>query len=141
MDDDNDDSLDGLDCELLASAGKARVAIVRGIKGEYDALDEKQQGRFVGIMTLWCEGRKLAPNMFNYNEGRSKGHNLLIQAFKAFKIRLYGFERHLADRRTFIIVEFDPAKKQDKADPNILKRAKMRADEKMKDENNEAGHR
>lgn len=84
-------------------------------------------------MKLWCEGRKLAPTMFNYNEGRSKQKNLLIQAFKAFKIRFYGFERHLSDRRTFIIIDYDPAKKQDKADPNILKRAKSSADEIMKD--------
>lgn len=134
IDDNDDDSLDGLGCDELASSEKGgRVGISRDIKREFDALDEKQRGRFIGIMKLWCEGRKLAPTMFNYNEGRSKQKNLLIQAFKAFKIRFYGFERHLSDRRTFIIIDYDPAKKQDKADPNILKRAKTSADEIMKD--------
>lgn len=138
---DDDDSLERVLCDRLASADGARVAVRRSIRSAFDGLSDKEQGRFIRIMELWCENRPLAPNMFNHNEGRSNHHNLLIQAFKAFKIRLYGFERRLSGIRTFFIVDFDPAKKQDKADPIILKRAKSRLDDMVKEFDDGAGKR
>jgi hypothetical protein len=67
--------------------------------------------------------------MFNANEGRTPRHEVLLQAFKTFKVRLYGFSSAVGGRRTFVIVDADPAKKQDRADPKILKRAKRRVDD------------
>ena len=129
MNDDADESLDSLECDLLAEAKGSQVAIWRKSREEFDALDEKKQGRFQRIMELWCANQRLTPEMFNANEGRSPQDNLLLQAFKAFKVRLYGFVRPVQGARTFIIIDADPAKKQDRADPGILKRAKGRADE------------
>jgi hypothetical protein len=81
-------------------------------------------------MGRWCEDpRMLTPEMFNGNEGRSPRHNVLLQALKIRKVRLYGFSRSIGRRRTFIIVDADPAKKQDKADQNVLKRARGRVDD------------
>lgn len=80
-------------------------------------------------MRLWCEGRPLTPKMFNGNEGRTSRHNLMLMAFKTFKTRFYGFSASVGGKRTFVIVDTDPAKKQDKADPTILKRAKRRIDD------------
>jgi hypothetical protein len=129
MNDDANESIDTLGCDLLVEAGGSQVCISRTMRGEFDALDDKKQGRFRRIMELWCNNQKLTPEMFNANEGRSPQNNLLLQAFKAFKVRLYGFVRPVQGVRTFVLIDADPAKKQDKADPGILKRAKGRADD------------
>jgi hypothetical protein len=127
MDDKQDDSLDQLDCDELEKSGSSQVALWRGAAKNWRELDTKQEGRFRRIMQMWCEGHNLTGEMFNGNEGRSPG-NIMLKAFKAFKIRLYGFERTVKKMRTFIVVDVDLAKKRDKADPNILKRAQKRVD-------------
>ena len=71
-------------------------------------------------MHHWCEERALTNKMFNYNEGRSAG-GIMLQAFKSFKHRFYGFERQIAGVRTFVVVDYDGAKKQDKAGAEALK--------------------
>lgn len=128
MKDENDDSLDSLGCDRLVGAGGSQVAIWRSVRKIYDALDTQMQGRFERYMELWCNETKLPDTMFNQNEGRSKG-GVMLRAFKAFKVRLYGFDRKVVGVRTFVIVDIDPAKKQNKADPGILKRAKSRVDD------------
>ena len=123
-----DDSLDQLACDKLEKSGRAQVALWRGAAPQWGELDDKQEGRFRRIMQMWCEGHKLTPEMYNGNEGRSP-ENTMLHAFKAFKIRLYGFVRSVGNLRTFIVVDIDPAKKRDKADAKILKRAHRRLDE------------
>jgi hypothetical protein len=123
-----DDSLEHIECDVLAEYSGARVVIRRVIRKAYDELDFQKQNRFTKTMQAWCDGDKLTPEMFNYSEGRSPKNNIMLQAFKAFKVRLYGFQFAVDDKRTFIIVDADLAKKQNKADPNILKRAKSRID-------------
>lgn len=127
----DDESLNTIDCDVLQERYGARVVIRRGIKGTYESLGTQKQGRFAAIFQRWCEGTKLTPEMFNANEGRTSKRNVLLQAFKAFKVRLYGFSTSVGGRRTFLIMDADPAKKQDKADPRILKRAKKRIDDLM----------
>jgi hypothetical protein len=123
------DSLEEIECDLLAERFGARVVVRRVMRKIYDALADKQKGRFLGIMARWCEDpRMLTPEMFNANEGRSPRRNVLLQALKIRKVRLYGFSRSIGRKRTFVIVDADPAKKQDKADPKVLKRAKGRID-------------
>lgn len=116
-------------CVTLVSVGTVHVAIDRNLKDEFDQLPIKIQARFIRIMEMWCQGHRLTPEMFNYNEGRSPKQNRMVQAFKGFKIRLYGIDHQVKEGRAFLILEHDPAKKQDKADPKILARAKARADE------------
>jgi hypothetical protein len=124
------DSLEAIECDLLAERFGAQVVMRRVVKKIYDALADKQKGRFLGIMGRWCEDpRMLTPDMFNGNEGRSPRNNVMLQALKIRKVRLYGFSRSISRRRSFIIVDADPSKKQDKADPKILKRAKSRVDD------------
>jgi hypothetical protein len=130
MSSEEDDSLEEIECDLLVERFGARVVVRRVMRKIYDALSDKQKGRFLGIMGRWCEDpRMLTPEMFNGNEGRSPRHNVLLQALKIRKVRLYGFSRSIGRRRTFIIVDADPAKKQDKADQNVLKRARGRVDD------------
>jgi hypothetical protein len=125
---DGNASLDDLECEPLVRTAKAQVAIARRLLPAYRGINDQKRGRFEAIMNRWCEEVPLTPEMFNGNEGRSSD-GILIQAFKGFKIRLYGFVRQVRSVKSFLIVELDPAKKQDKADPKVLKRAKNRADE------------
>lgn len=125
----SDPVLEKIDCDVLEERFGARVAIRRDMRKEYDSLDDQKKGRLNAIMKLWCEGRALTPQMFNGNEGRTTRHNCLLQAFKTFKVRLYGFSGDVGNKRTFVIVDSDPAKKQNKADPKILKRAKRRVDD------------
>lgn len=125
----SDPALEAIDCEVLEERFGARVVIRRAVRKAYDSLDDQKKGRLNAIMRLWCEGRPLTPKMFNGNEGRTSRHNLMLQAFKTFKVRFYGVSIAVGGRRTFVVVDNDPAKKQDKADPAILKRAKRRIDD------------
>jgi len=125
---DSDDDLKAIGCCCLVRCGKAQVAVLSDVSKDFSALEERQRDRFQRIMELWCEGKPLTPEMMNRNEGRSKG-NVRLEAFKAFKVRLYGFDVTFKKIRTFFIVIIDSAKKQNRADKNILKSAKARVDE------------
>ena len=132
-----DDSLEQIECDVLAEyAGvaaensSARVVIRRAMRKTFDAFEIRAQGRLVRAMLRWCEDPSLLTNeMFNGNEGNTSRHKKMLKAFKAFKVRLYGFSITIGGRRTFIVVDADPSKKQNKADPGILKRAKSRVDD------------
>lgn len=116
-----------LGCECLAEHMGACVFCDAKIAKEYDGLDDRQQGRLKRAMQRWCEGSALTNEMFNPNEGRSVG-NLMLQVFKTHKIRLYGYETVVDNKKTFIIVERNLSKKKDKADQALLKRARKYAD-------------
>ena len=127
-----DDSLEHIECDVLAEHSGARVVIRCAVRKVYDALDVRAQGRLSRVMERWCDDpAKLTPAMFNGNEGRTPRHNAMLQAIKnnAAKVRLYGVSRSISDKRTFLIADADTAKKQNKADPIILKRAKSRIDD------------
>ncbi|WP_208634152.1 hypothetical protein [Rhizorhabdus wittichii] len=132
MSDDNGDSIDDLNCVSLEVSGRSQVLLWRPIAKAWEELENRQQGRFRRIMQMWCQGHKLTQEMFNGNEGRSPVCNVMLQAFKAFKIRIYGFVINIDNIRSFIVIDMDLAKKQDKADQGILKRAYTRLDEMSK---------
>lgn len=115
--------------EVLASTESACVAIDAALMKELDDIEPKKLSRLIRIMEIWCLGQQLTTEQFNGNEGRAKRGdlNVMLQAFKTHKVRLFGFVMKLERKRTFLIVDLDPAKKQNKADPNILKRAHGRA--------------
>lgn len=123
--DDQTDAYEGF--ELLECSQRSRVMIGRHAKKELDRFESKPRGRLKEVMKRWCNGVALTPEMMNTNEGRTQKHKEMVQAFKAFKNRLYGFERTEDGLRTFFILDADPAKKQDKAGP-VLDRAKKRID-------------
>lgn len=125
---DPNDELKAIRCSCIVRLNGVQVAIVDTVAAEFETLEERHKDRFRRIMELWCQSRPLTPEMMNRNEGRSQG-GLRIEAFKAFKVRLYGFEVTFNKIRTFFIVIIDSAKKQNKADKNILKNAKSRSDD------------
>jgi hypothetical protein len=127
-----DDSVEQIECDVLAEYSGARVVIRRAIRKVWDALDDRAQARFSAVMKRWCDdASQLTSEMFNGNEGRTPKHDEMLRAFKnnAAKARLYGFSRAVSGIKTFVIVDADTAKKQNKADPIILKRAKSRVDD------------
>lgn len=114
-------------CETLSIKGGNRVLLSSEAGKEFWLLDSRQQVRLLANMDLWVEGRAMSENQFNGNEGRTKGGvNRLLQAFKVRKVRCYGFVCPLEGRKTFVIVDVDPAKKANKGKVRILDRAKTR---------------
>jgi hypothetical protein len=116
-----------LGCESLAEYLNSCVVCVAKIATEYHELDDRQQARLKRAMERWCEGSALTNEMFNPSEGRSVG-NLMLKVFKTHKIRLYGYETIVDNKKVFIIVERDLSKKKDKADQALLKRARKYID-------------
>jgi hypothetical protein len=127
MNDVDDDPLASHGCRTLVRSGTSRVGILFGLAPAYDGLDEAKRMRLERVMRLWCDGESLTREMYNGNEGRST-EGTMLHAFKTFKHRLYGFIRQLDGVRTFVIVDYDPAKKRDQSDQNVLKRARGRVD-------------
>lgn len=122
-------ALQALGCHELVGNRQRSVVIHEAAVGDFDALDERKKARLIRIMELWIDGQRLTEEQFNGNEGREqKGDiNVLIQAFKTHKVRLYGVDERIDGKRTFAILEIDSEKKQNKADPKILKKAKSKA--------------
>lgn len=124
----NEDTSDVEGFDSLESSASARVLISKRARKEFDGLEVKQRARLGAVLRRWCHGQALTEEMMNTSEGRTSKHKEMVQAFKAFKVRLYGFDRTINKIKTFFIVDADPSKKQDKAGP-ILDRAKKRVDE------------
>lgn len=122
-------ALTSLGCVALVKGQTACVAILAELQDEIAEIDERKMARLTRIMELWTEGQQLTAEQFNGNEGRARRGdvNVMLQAFKTHKIRLFGIVMRVDALRTFLIVDFDPAKKQNRADPKILKRAQGRA--------------
>lgn len=131
-DDDGDESKYG---RSLARTAKGRVVLHKCVEDLFDALEERVRARFTRIMELWCDDKVLTEKMINRNEGRTSRTNEMCQAFKAFKVRLYGFVCREKGKKCFVICDFDGAKKQDRADKAILKRAKNRIDDLVEGKN------
>jgi len=122
-------ALSSLGYEVLIVGPTASVAIAEFLQDELAEIDERKMARLTRIMELWTDGQQLTAEQFNGNEGRAKRGdvNVMLQAFKTHKVRLFGIVMRVDALRTFLIVDLDPAKKQNKADPKILKRAHDRA--------------
>ncbi|MGB7374815.1 hypothetical protein [Pontixanthobacter sp.] len=124
---DSDDFSD-IDCELVHDGRVGRVLMSRKVVDEFVALESRKQAQLISRAKLWADGVPPTKEQFNGNEGRCGGENdRMLVAFKARKIRLYGFVRHYKNMKTLIIIDIDIAKKQDKANSRILTRAKVEA--------------
>ncbi|WP_232495996.1 hypothetical protein [Novosphingobium kaempferiae] len=124
---DSDDYSD-IDCEHVLSGAAARVLMAAKVVSEFMEVETRKQSQLLSRMKLWADGIPPSKEQFNGNEGRCGGANdRMLVAFKTNKVRLYGFVRHYRGVKTVIIVDIDAAKKQDKASPRILRRAKEAA--------------
>jgi hypothetical protein len=88
-----------------------------------------QRAALEDLITRYAEGgaTALPSQRFNGNEAwfpsEKAPNKIRLQAFKPWKLRAYGFRRDLDGRSTFFITGIDPAKKQDRAKPEILNAA------------------
>lgn len=124
---DSDDFL-GIDCDHVLMGTGARVLMLKSVTKEFLELESKKQARLLSNAKLWANDFRPSPEQFNGNEGRCGGKNdRMLVAVKAHKVRLYGISRRYLGIKTLLIVDIDVAKKQDQANPRILKRAKKKA--------------
>ncbi|HEV2594661.1 MAG TPA: hypothetical protein VGU01_05610 [Sphingomicrobium sp.] len=126
--DDEEKDFRQFECRPICAEALARVIMRDEAFKAFVDLEERPRARLVRVMQLWSKGMALTPEQFNGNEGRCQrgSINRLLQAFKTHGIRIYGFTRRLVGKKTFVIVDVDPAKKQKRADQGILNRAKDR---------------
>jgi hypothetical protein len=127
--DDDDEGLASHGCSTLVQGPEGRVGITPKVLKEWNKLDAQRRGRLKRTMTEWCAGRRLHREVYKSggSYGKSPGGRT-IAVFKAWQVRLYGFEEHMDGVRTFIIIDADLAKKQDEADADTISRLKARAD-------------
>lgn len=115
-------------CEHVLEGQEGRVLMSHSILDRFFSLETRAQAQLMSRMKLWADGIPLTKEQFNGNEGRCGGGNdrmlVAVKTSVAMKTRLYGFIRHLRGKRTLIVVEIDTAKKQDKANPRVVGRAK-----------------
>lgn len=115
---------------LLKGAGEYDVVIRTKAREEVedDATDEQKAGLEVLLERFSKHGPSALPrNKLNGNEGwfpseKAQG-KIRLQAFKPWQLRAYGYIRSVDGTPTFIITGVDCSKKQDKANPSILKAA------------------
>lgn len=119
------------DYEVVVERDGRRVAMCGGLDKEYRRIAPKDKAALRRWMENWCsdvEGaipdtRMKAQERFS----DAKGRTVLIIAFKSYQARLYGFIRKISNKETFLVAAIDPEKKDDDADPKILKKAKLEA--------------
>lgn len=121
---------DSFNCDLMVSGCEGEVLIDKSVTKELLELDSIKQARLLSNAKLWADGRKPTREQANFSEGRCGGKfNRMLLAIKTHKVRLYGFIARINNKKTMVIVDIDPAKKQTKADKTVLKRAKNRVKE------------
>lgn len=130
MSDSNDFS--EIECEHVHDGTAGRVLMSNKIIENFMALESHKQAQLLSRAKLWADGVRLTREQFNGNEGRCGGANdrmlVALKTNKVMKTRLYGFVRRYRGKRTLLLVDMDTAKKQDQANPRILKRAKAKAE-------------
>lgn len=119
------DNFDEIDCDHVLTGRAGRVLMAKATTKEFFQLEAQKQARLLSNAKLWADGQRPSPEQFQGNEGRCGGDNdRMMVAVKTHKIRLYGFIRSYRNMKTLLIVDIDPAKKQNKAKKHILNRAK-----------------
>ncbi|WP_370197521.1 hypothetical protein [Roseibium sp.] len=104
------------------------ICMLKKLERTFKKLDVKERARLLKWMKSYAkDGAKYLDDQKFKGEGRfpsglPSGEKYTVYAFKAWKIRLYG----CFEGKRFLITEIDPAKKQNKADPQKLKNAATR---------------
>jgi hypothetical protein len=121
------DDFASVNCDHVLTGVIAQVLMAKSVTIDFCELESRKQARLLSNAKLWADGQRPSTEQFNGNEGRCGGDNdRMLVAIKVHKVRLYGFIRNYKSKKTLILVDIDPSKKQDRACPRILKRAKSR---------------
>ena len=86
------------------------------------AAPDQSKAQLLKTFDQWCEGYALPDGKHKRNEGRYHHgeESILRQAFAASSIRVYGWIETVEGVETFILVDVDVNKKQQKADQDLL---------------------
>ena len=109
------------------SSFRFKIYMTREVFETYDKLEAKWRARCEKNMEFYGRHgpQNLSKDKFRsedrFHTGGRSGKEIMIYAFKAYQVRLYGGK--IPNVNCFICTEIDPAKKQDKADEDKLKRA------------------
>lgn len=116
---------DEIECDHVLTGKVARVLMMKAVTKDFLDIETKKQARLLANAKLWADGFRPTDEQFNGNEGRCGGDNdRMLVAIKVHKVRLYGFVRGFRGMKTLIVIDIDASKKQNRANPRILKRAK-----------------
>lgn len=122
------DDFDEIDCDHVLTGSAGRVLMAKSVTQAFVALESRKQARLLSNAKIWADGHRPSDEQFQGNEGRCGGANdRMLVAVKVHKVRLYGFIRRYRTKKTLLIVDIDVAKKQNRANPRVLKRAKAAA--------------
>lgn len=99
-----------------------------GFESDFSQINERSRSKIEATIKeqyVQFGPQNIHREKLNRNEGRHKigGQEILVQAFKHYQARVYGVEGSCANRRAFFISAIDVAKKKDKADRQLLRRA------------------
>jgi len=117
--------------QAVAQSDGRRVVVWEALAKEYRKIPTKDQGSLLRWMEIWSGDLDCAISTQRFKSQDSftdqKGRKVQIWAFKSYQSRMYGFVRKVENKETFFVTAIDPAKKDDDADPAVLKRAKVEA--------------
>ncbi len=96
----------------------------RRIKNGTNELEVKQRTQLERFMREFCANIRPALNDEQFKKEDSfknkGGHNATVFAFKPFKARFYGVVTQIGNKKVFLGLKVDPAKRQDKANRALL---------------------
>jgi hypothetical protein len=119
---------DEADLITVVTGAKYDVVVVQSVARVFQKLAADRRAALKRVMEIFArEGPKdLPPTQYRFEgrhpSGSPKVPEMAVYAFKAWQTRVYGSVVQLK-KSTFIGTEIDDSKKQDKADPECLKRA------------------
>lgn len=116
---------------MVQAQGFRHVGLLRRVHADFERLEDRWLGRLRRhFQNFGSRDAVLPPEHFKaegrFPTGGAQSHDVLIYAFKAFQVRLYGPVIPLSDVATFVGIELVTDKKTDKANQELLRRVARR---------------
>jgi maltooligosyltrehalose synthase len=115
------------DYVVVVDSDNRRVVAGAAVKKAQAKVQRKHGMQIRHWMEIWTKDgpQNIPAERFKHQEQVTKnGHRpVTIYAFKAHQARYYGFSCEFDGKTTFFVTAIDPAKKDDKADPEMIARA------------------
>ncbi|MCI0560706.1 MAG: hypothetical protein MN733_19650 [Nitrososphaera sp.] len=103
----------------------ASIYATEEVKSFIDSMEGRESKRLDAIMERLAQfGRNLPREQFRFEDrfkiGDKKGTKAAIYAFKPSQVRIYAGRVHYQSKQTYVCTDYDPSKKQQKADRSIM---------------------
>lgn len=119
------------DYTLIAENGERRVVVREKLKKVQAKVDDQHRLTIRNWMRFWVNDgpQDIPPEKFKFQQRFNQNgfKPVVISAFKSYQARYYGFSRVVDGKMTFFVTAIDPAKKDDKANDEVLERASREA--------------